>query len=85
MVINCKEILHRYYRINSVILFDLTSNETWLKSWIYALLHFTDLFRLNIRLSYILLEYSVKMRMRVLDIPNVTLSMRSKHIRDVHT
>ncbi len=31
----------------------------------------------------ILLEYSVKLRMHVIDIPYVTLSMRSKHIRDV--
>ncbi len=61
----------------------MTSNETWLKSWICALLHFTDFFRLNIHYTYILLEYSVKMRMRVIDIPYVTLSMCSKHIRDV--
>ncbi len=49
------------------------------------MLHFTDFFRLNIHYSYILLEYSVKLRMRVIDIPYVTLSMRSKHIRDVPT
>ncbi len=60
----------------------MTSHETWLKSWICALLHFTDFFRLNIHYSYILLEYSVKKRMRVIDIPYVTLSMHSKHIHD---
>ncbi len=51
----------------------------------YVLLHFTDFFCLNIHYFYILFEYSVKMCMRVIDIPYVTLSMHSKHIRDVHT
>ncbi len=83
---NVNKILHRYYRINSVILFNLTSNETWLKSWICAVLHFTyfsPFFFSPCGYFNILLEYSVKLRMRVIDIPYVTLSMRSKHIRDV--
>ncbi len=38
---NVNKIQHRYYRINSVIAYNFTSDETWLKSWICAVLHFT--------------------------------------------
>ncbi len=51
------------------------------------MLHFTDFppsFSALVLLLN-LLVYSVKLRMRVIDIPYVTLSMRSKHIRDVDT
>ncbi len=37
----------------------------------YVLLHFTDFFCLNIHYFYILFEYSVKMCMRVIDIPYI--------------